>query len=275
MVLWYMHTYIKLYYSFTHMWWSNDILTSKSNPTYSFMHTWWSYDICKLISNLVYSSKHMWWSYDISTRISNPIYSFTQTWWFYDICTLISNPTYSFTQKWWSYDIRTCISKSIIPSSTRDGFMIDAHVYQTLFTPSCKRDSFMIYAYLYQTLPIPSRTCDGLMIYAHIYQTLLFLHAHLMVLWYTPMYIKIFQSVMHTWWSYDIRTRISNPIIPSRTCDGLMIYAHVYQHPGIYWTCERFRRLDSTLLVPAGKGLSIRTPEGSTVWHLHRQHGGI
>ena len=177
----------------------------------------------------------MWWSYDMRTRISNPIHSFMHMWWSYDICTLILNLIDSFTHTWRSYDICKRISNPIIPS--------------------CKG--------------------DGLMIYAHIYQTLLFLHTHLMVLWYTPMYIKIFQSVMHTWWSYDIRTRISNPIIPSRTCDGLMIYAHVYQHPGIYWTCERFRRLDSTLLVPAGKGLSIRTSEGSTVWHLHRQHGGI
>ena len=127
----------------------------------------------------------------------------------------------------------------------------------------------MIYAHLYQTLHIPSHRSDGLMIYAHVYPNLLFLqahvmvlwlthmyikpylllhanvivlwymhtyikpylflHAHVMVLWYTHTYIKPYYSFTHTWWSYDIRPCISKSINPSCTRDGLMIYAHVYQ----------------------------------------------
>ena len=167
------------------------------------------------------------------------------------------------------------ISNLCIPSHTRDGLMIYVNVYQTLLF---LHTHVMVLWYTHTYIKPYTFLHAHVMVlwYMHTYiKPYRFLHAHVKVLWYMQTYIKPNHSSMQRWWSYDIRTHISNPIIPSRTCDGLMIYAHVYQHPGIYWTCERFRRLDSTLLVPAGKGLSIRTSEGSTVWHLHRQHGGI
>ena len=168
-------------------------------------------------------------------------------------------PNNSFMHTWWSYVICTHISNLVIPSCTHVG------------------------------------------------------------VWYTHTYIKPYYSFMHTWWSYDIHTPISNliipswtcdglictliliPIIPSCKCDGLKIYAHVYQtqtflhahvmvllhtHTYIYtlvyselvnaldvWTvlCWSPLRKDC----PPEKGLSIRTPGGFTVWHVHRQHCGL